>query len=214
MGDSWSVLSDSHKRYNLGCGLKIYENFLNVGYWSQLKSDVLYKDLNGTMNTVMFNHDLRNGVPAVDNSLDLVYHSHMLEHLSYVDGIEFLKDCFRVLKHGARMRVLVPDLELWINAYHNNNKFFFDQYKKYGGIDPSIYFTKGAVFMGMLHNHEHKCGYDFESLEWVLKFVGFSNVSRTLYGDSDIDDILVMEPLDPIKIIESLCVECTKPNNF
>jgi predicted SAM-dependent methyltransferase len=212
MNDTWPILSNSYKRYNLGCGLKIYENFMNVGFWSQLKSGVLYKDLNGTFNTVMFNHDLRNGVPATDNSLDLIYHSHMLEHLSYVDGIEFLKECFRALKPGGRMRVLVPDLELWINAYYQNNKFFFEQYKKYGGIDPTIYSTKGSIFMGMLHNHEHKCGYDYESLEWMLEHTGFSDINKTLYGDSIIEDILIIEPLDPIKIMESLCVECIKPS--
>ncbi len=65
--------------------------------------------------------------------------------------------------------------------------------------------------MGMLHNHEHKFGYDYDSLSWVLNHVGFSQVNKTLYGDSDIDDILLMEPLDPIKIMESLCVECIKP---
>ncbi len=211
MNNLWSNLSNSFKRYNLGCGLKIYQNFLNVGYWSQLQNEVLYKDLNDTTDTVMFNHDLRNGVPAADNSLDLVYHSHMLEHLNYEDGIKFLKECYRVLKPGAKMRALVPDIELWINSYTQNNKFFFEQYRKYGGIDPSIYHTKGAVFMGMLHNHEHKFGYDYDSLSWVLNHVGFSQVNKTLYGDSDIDDILLMEPLDPIKIMESLCVECIKP---
>jgi predicted SAM-dependent methyltransferase len=211
MNSLWSSLSNSYKRYNLGCGLKIYQNFLNVGYWSQLQSEKLYKNLNGTTDTVMYNHDLRNGVPAEDGSLDLVYHSHMLEHLTYEDGIEFIKECYRVLKPGAKMRVLVPDLEIWINAYISNNQFFFDQYKKYGGIDPKIYCTKGAVFMGMLHNHEHKCGYDYDSLEWVLKHNGFSEINKKLYGDSDITDILLMEPLDPIKIMESLCVECIKP---
>jgi predicted SAM-dependent methyltransferase len=211
MNNLWLNLSNSYKKYNLGCGLKIYQNFLNVGYWSQLQSDVLYKDFNGTSDTVMFNHDLRYGVPAIDDSLDLVYHSHMLEHLTYKDGIEFLKECFRVLKPGAKMRVLVPDLELWINAYYMNNKFFFEQYRKYGGIDSEIYCTKGAVFMGMLHNHEHKCGYDYDSLEWMLKYVGFTEINKTLYGDSEIEDILMMEPLDPIKIMESLCVECKKP---
>ena len=211
MNESWKVLSDNYKRYNLGCGLKIYENFMNVGYWSQLNSEVLYKNLNGTDNTVMFNHDLRNGVPALDESLELVYHSHMLEHLSYADGISFLKECFRVLKPGGKMRVLVPDIQLWINAYFQNNKFFFEQYRKYGGIDSDIYCTNGAVFMGMLHSHEHKFGYDYDSLEWVLKLVGFTDIKKTLYADSDIDDIKIMEPLDPIKIMESLCIECIRP---
>lgn len=211
MKQEWITYSNTFKKYNLGCGPKFYQNFLNVGYWAQLQEGAIYKDLNGTTNTYMLNHDLRNGIPAADNSLDLAYHSHMLEHLSYTDGIEFTKECLRVLKPGGTLRILVPDLELWINAYTNNNSFFFEQYRQMGGIDPDIYVTKAAVFMGMLHNHEHKCGYDFESLKWLVEHVGFTDIKRTLYGAGTIDDIENIEKVDPIRTMESLCIECKKP---
>jgi predicted SAM-dependent methyltransferase len=203
------TLSTNFKKYNLGCGTYLYENFLNIGYWSHLSEDVVYKDLNGTSNTFMLNHDLRNGIPAPDSSLDLVYHAHMLEHLSYVDGITFINECFRVLDSGGRMRVLVPDLELWINAYISKNSFFFNEYRKV--LDNDIYVTNGSIFMGMLHNHEHKCGYDFEMISWLLTRCGFQNISRTLYADSTIENINLIEPMSPLRIMESLCVECTKP---
>ena len=211
MSNDKSTLSSMFKKYNLGCGTKIYQDFLNIGYWSHLTPGMIYKDVNGTENTFMLNHDLCNGIPAVDDSLDLVYHAHMLEHLSYTDGIQFLRECYRVLRSGGMMRILVPDLELWINAYTNNNKFFFDQYRRFGGIDPDIYVEKAAVFMGMLHNHEHKCGYDFASLKWVVEYVGFQGVTRTLFASGDVDNLEVLEPMDPIKIMESLCIECRKP---
>lgn len=204
-------LSNTFKKYNLGCGPKIYQNFLNIGFWSQLEQGRIYKDLNGTSNTFMLNHDLRLGIPAFENSLELVYHSHMLEHLTYQEGISFIKDCYKVLQPGGTMRVIVPDLELWINAYVNNNNFFFDQYRRDGGIDKEIYVTKAAVFMGMLHNHEHKCGYDFESLRWLVEYVGFIDVKRTLYADGDVKDLDIIEPMEPLKIMESLCIECKKP---
>jgi predicted SAM-dependent methyltransferase len=133
----------------------------------------------------------------------------MLEHLSYLEGISFLKECYRTLAPGARMRVLVPDLEIWINAYTNNNQFFFDEYRKV--LDPEIYVTKASIFMGMLHNHDHKCGYDFDSLKWVVEHVGFINVKRTLYADSDLEEILTLEPQLPLRIMETLCIECFKP---
>jgi predicted SAM-dependent methyltransferase len=211
MNEEWSKLSSIFKKYNLGCGPKIYQNFLNVGYWNQLESGRIYKDLNGTDNTFMLNHDLRFGIPADDNTLDLVYHSHMLEHLTYQEGIVFIAECLRVLKPGGTMRILVPDLELWINAYTNNNTFFFNQYRNYGGIDKEIYVTKAAVFMGMLHNHEHRCGYDYESLKWLVEHVGFSDVNRTLYALGSVEDLDVIEPMDALKIMESLCIECKKP---
>jgi predicted SAM-dependent methyltransferase len=210
MNEEWSKLSNVFKKYNLGCGPKIYNKFLNIGFWSQLEAGKIYKNLNGTNDTFMLNHDLRLGIPADNNSLDLVYHSHMLEHLSYQEGIIFIRECYRVLKLGGKMRILVPDLELWINAYINNNSFFFEQYRRDGGIDKEIYVTKAAVFMGMLHNHDHKCGYDFESLKWMVEHVGFSDIKRTLYASSDIEDIEIIESTDPLKTMESLCLECKK----
>jgi len=205
----WSTFSDNFKKYNLGCGDHIYREYLNVGFWRNLEQGTLYKDLNGTQNTFMLNHDLRLGVPAADNSLDLIYHSHMLEHLSYDEAITFTEDCLRTLRPGGRMRILVPDLELWINAYVNDNMFFFEEYRKV--LDSTKYVTKASIFMGMLHNHEHKCGYDFESLKWLLENVGFTEVKRRLYGDGEVENLNLLEELNPLRTMESLCIECKKP---
>lgn len=211
MSASLSSLSNVYKKYNLGCGTHIYQGYLNIGYWSNLEHGGLYKDLNGTKNTYMLNHDLTQGIPAEDNSLELVYHSHMLEHLSYTEGIEFMRECYRVLKPGAKMRILVPDLGLWIKAYTENNSFFFEEYRK--TLDLNIYTTKASIFMGMLHNHGHKCGYDYESLKWLAEYSGFINIKKTLYADSDIEDINELEPMLPLKIMESLCIDCYKPGD-
>lgn len=210
MNEDLKNLSSQFKKYNLGCGTYIYNDYLNVGYWSHLGESTLYKDLNGTQGTFMLNHDLRHGIPAQDNSIELAYHAHMLEHLDYKEGLEFLKECYRVLAPGGKMRVLVPDLELWINAYSNKNQFFFDEYRKV--LDPEIYVTKASIFMGMLHNHGHKCGYDFEMLKWAVEYAGFTNVVRTLYADSTLDNITTIEPQSPLRIMETLCIECVKPS--
>ncbi|NDE46596.1 MAG: methyltransferase domain-containing protein [Betaproteobacteria bacterium] len=169
----------------------------------------LYQDFNGVKGTYMLNFDLRGGIPAEDNSLDLIYHCHMLEHLSYLEGIKFTKECFRVLAPGGRMRIVVPDLELWINAYRDKNRFFFEEYRKV--LDPNLHVTNGAIFMGMLHGHEHKCGYDHETLAWMLQASGFSQLERKLYADSAIEGISMMEPQHPLRTMESLCIECVKP---
>lgn len=208
MKDELQALSDKFKSYNLGCGDLIYPQFLNIGYWEGLQEGVIYKNINGTNDTYMLNHDLRRGIPAKDESLDLVYHAHLFEHLSYSEGIDFLLECRRVLKKNARMRILVPDLELWIKAYASDDLFFFKEYAKI--LDPKIYQTKGSIFMGMLHNHDHKCGYDFETLKWVLEFAGFDNVTKKLYADSELDNIKSIEPMNPLRIMETLCVECVK----
>lgn len=62
-------------------------------------------------------HDLRKGIPYADNSVDVVYHSHMLEHIDR-DGVPaFLKEVRRVLKEGGVHRIVVPDFEPLCRAY-------------------------------------------------------------------------------------------------
>ncbi len=54
---------------------------------------------------------MRQGIPFPDRSFDVVYHSHVLEHLSKSEASKFLKECSRVLRPQGVLRVVVPDLE-------------------------------------------------------------------------------------------------------
>jgi predicted SAM-dependent methyltransferase len=56
-------------------------------------------------------HDLRRGLPYEDSSFDAVYHSHVLEHLAPEEATSMLGHCYRVLRAGGVLRVVVPDLE-------------------------------------------------------------------------------------------------------
>lgn len=205
-------LSPHFKKFHLGCGTIIIRNYLNIGWWSHLGEDALYPNPTGVEGTYLYNHDLVKGIPAADNSLEVVYHSHLLEHLTNVEGIAFIAACYRVLQPGGILRILVPDLELWSKNYIERNQFFFDEYRRVGLADnKDLYPTNGAIFMGMLHNHGHKMGYDFETLKVILERAGFNRIRRTMVQDSDLADIAEVEPYFAVKALESLCVECYKP---
>lgn len=61
--------------------------------------------------------DLRNGIPFPDETFDVVYHSHFLEHLERHVAPIVLSECRRVLKPGALLRVVVPDLQALVRRY-------------------------------------------------------------------------------------------------
>jgi SAM-dependent methyltransferase len=205
-------MSARFKKFHLGCGTIFIKDYLNVGWWPSLGEGTLYAAPNGVEGTYMYNHDLVKGIPATDNSLEVVYHSHLLEHLSNSEGIDFIAACYRVLQPGGILRILVPDLELWSKNYINGNQFFFDEYRRIGlADDKDLYPTNGSIFMGMLHNHGHKMGYDFETLTNILQSTGFHHIRRTMVQESDLPDIAVVEPYFALKALESLCVECYKP---
>jgi SAM-dependent methyltransferase len=57
-------------------------------------------------------YDISRGIPFADNSVDVVFHSNMLEHLDRDVAEVFLVEALRVLKPGGVHRIVVPDFEL------------------------------------------------------------------------------------------------------
>ncbi|MGC1388680.1 MAG: methyltransferase domain-containing protein [Steroidobacteraceae bacterium] len=62
-------------------------------------------------------HDLSKGIPFASDSVDAVYHSHVLEHLDRPVARGFMKETLRVLKPGGICRIVVPDFEFLCRAY-------------------------------------------------------------------------------------------------
>jgi SAM-dependent methyltransferase len=62
-------------------------------------------------------HNLSKGIPFDDVSVDVIYHSHMLEHLDREVAPQFMREVLRVLKPGGIQRIVVPDLERICREY-------------------------------------------------------------------------------------------------
>ena len=88
---------------NLGCGNRYHPNWTNVDFRSTGEGVIA--------------HNLTEGLPFENNSFDVVYHSHLLEHFPKSHALFFLNQCFRVLKSGGIIRVVVPDLEQIVKLY-------------------------------------------------------------------------------------------------
>lgn len=88
---------------NLGCGPRFNEAWINLDFHS--------------VHPCVKQHNLLKGIPYPDDTFDAVYHSHLLEHFSKQQAMSFIQECFRVLKHGGTIRVVLPDLEGIVNVY-------------------------------------------------------------------------------------------------
>jgi len=117
--------------FNLGCGYQTSPRCTNID-WSipaRLKGSPLgrriaplvldgaRREAYDSMTGVVLRHDLRKGIPAEDSSVDVVYHSHLLEHLDRDAVPGFMAEVRRVLKPGGVQRIVVPDLERDARAY-------------------------------------------------------------------------------------------------
>jgi len=94
------------KLLNLGCGNRFNDSWINLDFTSS--------------NPKVKSHNFLNGIPFEDGSIDVVYHSHVLEHFSKTDGVNFIKECYRVLKPNGIIRIAVPDLERIAKEYLMN----------------------------------------------------------------------------------------------
>ena len=121
------------KILNLGCGTAAsdHPDVVNIDWsvylrvrrsaWGRALAPVLfrgerrarYDSLPGNVRV----HDLSKGIPFPDGSVDVVYHSHLLEHLDREVAEAFLREVRRVLKAGGIHRIVVPDLEKICRAY-------------------------------------------------------------------------------------------------
>jgi hypothetical protein len=62
--------------------------------------------------------DLKQGLPWKTGEVDLFFLSHVLEHLSYQDGLRLLKECRRCVKpESGAIRIIVPNAGGLIEGY-------------------------------------------------------------------------------------------------
>ena len=94
------------KYLNLGCGSKLHPAWINVDMYAT--------------NEFVIACNFLDGIPFEDSYFDVVYHSHVLEHFSPEKGLQFVKECCRVLKPGGIIRMVLPDLERIICEYQKN----------------------------------------------------------------------------------------------
>lgn len=88
---------------NLGCGSRYHPAWTNVDFVSTGPGVISF--------------DLRTGIPFEDETFEVVYNSHLLEHFTRDEATNFIYKCKRVLKPSGIIRVVVPDLEGIVRAY-------------------------------------------------------------------------------------------------
>ncbi len=102
--------SDHHesKMLNIGCGQRYHPAWTNLDLES--------------VDPQVIQHDIAKGIPFADGHFNVVYHSHVLEHLTPEDGERMMLECYRVLRPGGVLRVIVPDLEQIARLYLDHHE--------------------------------------------------------------------------------------------
>jgi predicted SAM-dependent methyltransferase len=155
--------------------------------------------------------DIVKGLPVEDSSCEAVYCSHVLEHLSYEDFRRALNNTIEILGSGGIYRLVVPDLEYYIQNYMNSTspdsakQFLMDTYL---GREKRNRGLKGMI-LEYFGNSHHLWMWDYNSIEKELAKVGFVDIRRAVFGDSA--DKIFESVEDEGRWIHCLGVECRKP---
>ncbi len=169
-------------------------------------------------------HDLRKPLPFEDDSLCAIYGSHVLEHLYLDQADRVLKECFRTLRPGGVLRLVVPDLRSFVSAYLKHetgerptqvtNSTPADELNQRLLLRTPVA-PEGNIFYRLYTSltdfHSHKWMYDSESLAWHMSKAGFVEVGRKELWISNIPDIKMIEKEESFEDDSGICVEAVKP---
>lgn len=182
------------RHLHLGCGPKYLPGFVNIDANPRQRLDLWL--------------DVRNGLPFPSNSVDSVYSTHMFEHFFSGELNKLLSECWRVLKPGGGVRLVVPNLASAIMAYNQGrSEWFSDSF-------PRRFDSVGGRFANFIFcDGQHRTAFDFGYMQEVLGAAGFERVEELsetkskLYGEQP----PAYEPNDSRELSHSLYVEAFKP---
>lgn len=185
--------SSQPRHLHLGCGPKYLPGFVNIDANPRQRLDVWL--------------DVRNGLPFAASSVDSIYSTHMFEHFFAGELESLLRECWRVLKPQAGIRLIVPNLASAIVAYHQQRSdWFYDSF-------PHHFESLGGRFANFIFcDGQHRTAFDFDYMSEVLAKAGFHSVEEMSEGKSRLygDQVPPFEPGDSRELSHSLYVEAFK----
>ena len=137
-------------KLHLGCGHRRLKGWTHIDSRQEVSPDHVL--------------DVTNLHLIEDDSAEIIYACHVLEHIPRPQVLDTLREWRRVLKPGGVLRVSVPNLEAICDLYR-------------GGVS-------AWRLMGLLHGRQdypentHYVTYDYEYLAWMLGEAGFYDICR------------------------------------
>jgi len=195
----------SSRRLQLGTGPNILPGWLNTDLFPQSREIVFI--------------DAARPLPFDDCSFDCVFSEHLIEHLEHHQGALMLRECFRVLRPGGRIRIATPDLRFLIELYNPEKSELQVRYVSWAAreLAPDVRAAQEVfVINNFFRAWGHQFIYDREALQEAMRGAGFTGMGPCRVGESGDRNLRGLEAHgrqipEEFNELETLVLEGTKP---
>jgi len=177
------------QKYLDSCNVRILQIATGPTYTQKCYHNWLNSDI---ANPPSWNHgvwsifmDLKEDFSLPSNSFDYVFSQQGIEHFTYEQGANILRECSRVLKPGGKMRIETPNICYFIENYLGNDKPVgpsMAQFAKEFEAPPTHLTALNSIFLQWGHWYV----YDVETLEELCRLCGFDKVHEVEMCKTDI----------------------------
>ncbi len=193
----------SRNKINVGCGMSPtpnwcnYDNSLSIKISKMpnllinflLKIKLLTRNQFNYVNFCKNNEikylDIRKNLPFPSESITVIYTSHVLEHLTRQQFLFFIEESHRILKTEGILRIVLPDLKIFIDRYNHNQKADLLIQDLYMYEDYGMGFCERIKFL-IVGPRNHQWMYDASSTMLLLEKTKFSRIFLMPAGTTNI----------------------------
>lgn len=187
-----NLKGNKRRLINIGCGVNPIKGFVNYDHnvFIFLSKIPILIRLNKWFDFIPFGFikfmglvkkfnilycDASKKIPEKNNSVDLIYSCHMIEHLDNKELKIFFKECERVLKPNGYLRLVVPDFNYLIDIYNKNHNVdnFIKRSELVGKKPKSI--IKKIQYLIQGHGWHHQM-FNAQSLKEKIALYSFSDI--------------------------------------
>jgi len=163
--------------------------------------------------------DVTKPFPVPDRTFHYVTSEHLLEHLSYEEGRAMLRECYRILRPGGKVRIATPNLLRFLELFRQDKteeaRRYVEQKLRWHGW-PEVQTPECMILNLEFSSFGHKFLYDPGTLRATLATAGFQRAREFEPGESDDPVLRGVEfrhtgPWREANTFETMVVEAVRP---
>ena len=201
---------------NFGCGSSPTPGYINIDNSfsfllarSRFASYILYKvklidsGMYGFIKNIQkSSHTVKRSLASVnlkENSVDVIYSSMVLHHMTKENFIIQCTDFYSLLNNGAVMRVVLPDIDVIIDEYKTSGETNILNYKlcNFQDLERNCSSRINILKLFLTGYRGRMCLFSFKDVQECLLEIGFKSVVRldagTTSNNSDLGELDLYE---------------------